>query len=36
MPKAGKYEYPFFDLDATIEKLKKAHDDIRADEMDRE
>jgi hypothetical protein len=25
MPKAGKYEYPFFDLDACISKLKELH-----------
>jgi hypothetical protein len=36
LPKAGKYDYPFFDLDSTLEKLKKAHDVIRSDEMDRE
>ncbi len=25
MPKAGKFEYPFFDLDACIDKLKELH-----------
>jgi hypothetical protein len=26
MPKAGKYEYPFFDLDTCVDKLKSLHE----------
>jgi hypothetical protein len=36
LPKAGKYEFPFFDLDATLEKLGKVHDTLRMDEMNRD
>lgn len=36
MPKAGKYEYPYFDIDASINQLKTAHGVIRSDEMDKE
>lgn len=35
MPKAGKYEYPINDIDAVIEKLRKLHENLREDEMDR-
>lgn len=35
MPKAGKYEYPFFDLIPVIDKLKKIHQVLRDDEIDR-
>lgn len=36
MPKAGKYEYPFFDLDSTLEKLRKLHDVLHTDEINRD
>lgn len=35
MPKAGRYEFPFYDIDAALEKLRKAHENLREDEMDR-
>lgn len=35
MPKAGKYDYPFFDLDLALEKLGKFHEILREDEVDR-
>lgn len=35
MPKAGKYEYPFFDLDACIDKLKKVHEATKSDQTTR-
>ena len=35
MPKAGKYDYPFFDLDLALEKLGRVHEVIREDEIDR-
>ncbi len=35
VPKAGKYDLPYFDLDSLIDKLKIAHDKLRSDEMDR-
>lgn len=35
MPKAGKYDYPFFDLDLALEKLGRAHEVLREDEIDR-
>lgn len=36
MPKAGKYDYPFFDLDACIEKLQEYHKVVQTDETSRE
>ena len=36
MPKAGKYEYPFFDLDSALEKLRKLHDVLHTDEINRD
>jgi hypothetical protein len=36
LPKAGKYEYPFFDLDSTLDRLKRAHELLHTDEMTRE
>ena len=36
MPKAGKYDYPFFDLDACIEKLRELHSVTKTDENKRE
>jgi hypothetical protein len=36
LPKAGKYEYPFFDLDSALEKLKKLHDVLHTDEINRD
>jgi len=35
MPKAGKYEYPFFDLDACITKLIEYHKVVQTDETTR-
>lgn len=35
MPKAGKYDYPFFDLDLALEKLRTLHETLRQDEIDR-
>src|SRR3989304_52087 len=35
MPKAGKYEYPFFDLNSTTDKTKKIHEGLRENEMER-
>jgi hypothetical protein len=35
MPKAGKYEYPFFDLDACIDKLKIVHEATKSDQTTR-
>jgi hypothetical protein len=35
LPKAGKYEYPFFDIDSVLEKLKKVHEVNRQDEIER-
>jgi hypothetical protein len=35
MPKAGKYEYPFFDLDACIDKLQKVHEATKSDQTTR-
>ncbi len=36
MPKAGKYDYPFFDLDACIDKLRELHSITKTDENKRE
>jgi len=36
MPKAGKYDYPFFDLDACIEKLEQYYKIVQTDETSRE
>jgi len=36
MPKAGKYDYPFFDLDACIDKLREYHNVVQTDETSRE
>jgi len=35
MPKAGSYDFPFYDIDSVIERLQLAYDMIRKDEMDR-
>lgn len=36
MPKAGTYDFPSYDIDMVLEKLKTAYDQLRSDEMDRE
>ena len=36
MPKAGKFDFPFFDVDSTVNKLKKFHEVIGSDETTRE
>ena len=36
MPNVGIYDYPSHDIDFCLEKLKTAHDKIRADEMQRD
>ena len=35
MPKAGKYDYPFYDLDHVIEKLRRFYEVTRTDETER-
>jgi len=35
MPKAGSYDFPLYDLNLVLEKLKMTHDTIRTDEMER-
>jgi hypothetical protein len=35
MPKAGKYDYPFFDLDSCVEKLKAYHNVVQTYETTR-
>lgn len=35
MPKAGKYEYPFFDLDSCVEKLRAYHKVVQTEETTR-
>jgi hypothetical protein len=35
LPKAGKYDYPFFDLDACIDKLREYYDINKTDETRR-
>lgn len=35
MPKAGKYSYPFYDLDLALRKLQRVHEILREDEIDR-
>jgi len=35
MPKAGNYEYPFYDLDHVIEKLRKIYEVTRVDQVER-
>lgn len=35
MPKAGKYDYPFFDLDSCIDKLREYHKIVQVDETTR-
>jgi len=35
MPKAGKYDYPFFDLDSCIDKLREYHKIVQTDETTR-
>ena len=35
MPKAGKYYYPFYDLDYVIEKLRRFYEVVRSDEVER-
>jgi hypothetical protein len=34
-PKAGKYDYPYFDLDLPLEKLQKLYEILREDEIER-
>jgi hypothetical protein len=36
LPKAGKYDYPFFDLDACIEKLDQYYKVVKTDETSRQ
>ena len=36
MPKAGKFDYPFFDLDACIDKLREYYEVVKTDETSRE
>ena len=36
MPKAGRYDYPFFDIDSCIEKLREWHGLAKTDETKRE
>lgn len=36
MPKVGKYEYPFFHLDLTVDKLRQYYDVVKTDETSRE
>lgn len=36
MPKVGKYDYPFFDLDSTVEKLRQYYEVVKTDETSRE
>ncbi|MDH5779100.1 MAG: hypothetical protein OEZ29_00720 [Candidatus Bathyarchaeota archaeon] len=35
MPKAGKYDFPYFDLDLALKKLLRIHEVLREDEIDR-
>ncbi len=35
MPRAGKYNYPFFDLDACVEKLREYFNVLKTDETNR-
>ena len=35
MPKAGKYYYPFYDLDYVVEKLRRFYEVVRIDEAER-
>ena len=36
MPKAGKYDYPFFDIDHCVEKLQDYYEIVKTDETKRE
>ncbi len=36
MPKAGKYDYPFFDLDSCIDKLQEYYNVVKTDETSRQ
>lgn len=36
MPRAGKYIYPFFDLDACVDKLREYYEVVRTDETSRD
>ena len=36
MPKAGKYDYPFFDIDACVDKLRHYYEVVKTDETTRE
>lgn len=36
MPKAGKYDYPFFDIDHCIDKLREYYEIVQTDETRRE
>lgn len=36
MPKAGRYDYPFFDIDSCVEKLREWHALAKVDETKRE
>jgi hypothetical protein len=35
MPKAGRYEYPVYDVDLVLDKLRKFHETLREDESTR-
>jgi len=35
MPKAGRFTYPFYDIEAVVDKLKKAYDEIKDKQMKR-
>lgn len=35
MPKAGKYDYPYFDLELPLEKLQRLYEILRQDEFER-
>jgi len=36
LPKAGKYDYPFFDIDHCIDKLRQYHEVLKIDEVTRQ
>jgi len=35
MPKAGRYDYPFFDIDSVIDKLRQLYEVVRTDQTTR-
>jgi len=35
MPKAGKYDYPYFDVDFAVSKLMEAHENIKSEQTTR-